>query len=1250
MVMAIEGRCMASNSLTDTQRETLQLFEEAGTPRSTNEVAAQLDLGRRSAYGRLERLVDRGVLETKKVGPSARVWWRPPRPWLTTSTNDDDLRRRQTDEDMLFKMLVDAVEEYAIFLLDEDGNVRTWNQGARQMKGYDADDIVGDHFSTFYTDDDRAAGVPERNLVDATEHGDTEDEGWRVRKDGSRFWANVTITAIWDEQGELRGFTKVTRDQTERREREQALREERDLVDRVFETTPVGLGVLSRDGVERVNARAAEIYEASGDNVDDYVVGEPEVFNPQGKPVPPAERPNARVFATGEPVTGWECQLEGRDGRRRWLSVSAAPLGNQPDNVDRVVVATQDVTHYKKQARRLERQRDEIESELDEVLERVEDAFCALDEEFRFTYVNEWATEILQVRSGELLGMCIWDVYPEATETPVWDGLHEAIETQETREFEVYSEEIERWLEARVYPSETGLSVYFRDVTERKQTESALRRSEERFRSLMEHAPFSIQIFDSDGRPIETNLAWEQLWDAPREKLGDYNILQDEQLKAAGLLPHIRDAFDGGVVELPSIHYDPAEIGKQGQSRWIEGYVYPLTSGEEETSEIALVHNDITERKERDRELKRYKNIVDTVDDGIYVVDPDGYLTMANDGFAELTGYSAERLVGMHASDLVDEETVEQARTYEQELVAGERETARFEADVFTAEGETVRAEGMFSIIDSPDGGQKRVGVVRDVSERVARERQLEMYETVVSTIDDGIYVLDEEFHFTWVNEAYAEMTGYDREELIGTHCSLVVDDAVAEESAEWLQEIANGEASGATLEADLLRADGTSLRAESSFTVLPGDDLDVDWKVGVVRDVSERVAREHELERQRERLAALNDMNRVVRGLTEAVIEQSTRTEIEQTVCDGLTASDSIQFAWIGDVDGGAMTVRPRAEASIEDSLDGESVPFDIDEPGRSDLIGRAVKTRERQVVKDLADSEEHGRLMDYANDQGFRSAAVIPITHEGAIYGVLNVFANSQGAFTGRMGDAIDHLGDHIGHAISALDQQRALTSDEVVEMEFRVPDVFGTFDVPSADGRITFDRAVPVGDGVYLEYGIATPEMLEVFESLVENLPHWESVQFLASVSGEEGSRFELRLTEPPLLSSLTAIGGYVDRLVLEGGDFLVRLHAAPSADLRRVTEVMEDEYPTAEMLSRRQVTRNYPEINPPSHVLVEELTDRQRTALEVAFFSGYFESPRPVSGDQLAETIGIAGPTFHQHLRNAQKTVLEHVLES
>lgn len=132
---------------------------------------------------------------------------------------------RQSEE--TFRLLVDSVKDYAIFMLDPGGHVVSWNAGASYIKGYRRDEILGKHFSVFYPSDDVAAGKPERELIIAREQGRVEDEGWRVRKDGSLFWANVTITAVYDETRLLRGFAKVTRDMSERKRLEELEQSER---------------------------------------------------------------------------------------------------------------------------------------------------------------------------------------------------------------------------------------------------------------------------------------------------------------------------------------------------------------------------------------------------------------------------------------------------------------------------------------------------------------------------------------------------------------------------------------------------------------------------------------------------------------------------------------------------------------------------------------------------------------------------------------------------------------------------------------------------------------------------------------------------------------------------------------------------------------------------------------------------------------------------------------------------------------
>jgi PAS domain S-box-containing protein len=173
------------------------------------------------------------------------------------------------DSDRLYRLLVDSVRDYAIFALDPEGYILTWNAGAEQLKGYSSNEIIGRHFSIFYPPERIVEDFPAHELEWAQRDGRFEDEGWRVRKDGTQFWANVVITALRDEFGELVGFAKVTRDLTERWRAEEILRESEErfrlLVEGVrdyaiFMLDPQGLVSSWNAGAERINGyRSDEI-------------------------------------------------------------------------------------------------------------------------------------------------------------------------------------------------------------------------------------------------------------------------------------------------------------------------------------------------------------------------------------------------------------------------------------------------------------------------------------------------------------------------------------------------------------------------------------------------------------------------------------------------------------------------------------------------------------------------------------------------------------------------------------------------------------------------------------------------------------------------------------------------------------------------------------------------------------------------------------------------------------------------------
>jgi len=173
-----------------------------------------------------------------------------------------------------FRLLMDAVQDYAIFMLDTEGRVVSWNSGAQRIKGYAASEIVGKHFSCFYPQEDLRNRKPEMELEVAIKEGRFEEEGWRLRKDGSRFWAHVTITAVRDDSGTLIGFGKVTRDSTTRMEAERALQsevEERRRIERRLSDSEQSLRRLSLHLLRTQDEERRRIGRDLHDSVGQYL-------------------------------------------------------------------------------------------------------------------------------------------------------------------------------------------------------------------------------------------------------------------------------------------------------------------------------------------------------------------------------------------------------------------------------------------------------------------------------------------------------------------------------------------------------------------------------------------------------------------------------------------------------------------------------------------------------------------------------------------------------------------------------------------------------------------------------------------------------------------------------------------------------------------------------------------------------------------------------------------------------------------
>jgi len=380
-------------------------------------------------------------------------------------------------------LLIDAVADYAIYMLDPDGFVRTWNTGAERIKGYRAIEIIGQHFSRFFTPEDRASGLPERILGMARTAGRHEEEGWRVRKDGQRFWANAIIQPVRDAQGTLIGFAKVTRDITERMAAQAALLESERrfhlLVDGVtdyaiYMLDPSGLITNWNSGAERLHGYAAA--EVVGQHFSRLYTKEDRITGLPGRVLEQAIRTGR---FEGE---GWSVR---KDGSRFWGSAVVHVIRNADGELEGFAKVTRDITERRSAHETLR----DSERQFRLLVSNVTDyALYMLDPNGIITSWNAGAERIKGYTADEVIGQHFSRFYTErdrAAGIPTRALYTAATEGRfETEAWRVRKDGTLFWASVVLDPirDENGDLVGFakitRDITERRDAQMALQEAQ----------------------------------------------------------------------------------------------------------------------------------------------------------------------------------------------------------------------------------------------------------------------------------------------------------------------------------------------------------------------------------------------------------------------------------------------------------------------------------------------------------------------------------------------------------------------------------------------------------------------------------------------------------------------------------------------------------------------------------------------------------------------------------------------------
>lgn len=660
---------------------------------------------------------------------------------------DERLKRRIAEKELReseerFRLLVSGVKDYAIFMLDPVGKISSWNAGAEFVLGYAASEVGAKPFSLFYRPQERDAGKPDADLRLAATDGRVEDEGWRVRKGGATFWAHVDIRALRDDGGKLRGFTQVTRDVTERKHHEEILRKSEERYRRLVELYPDALVVLHEGQIVFVNEAAQRLLGTSG---REQLLGRTFIeFVPEDAREAIEQR--LRDAAGSGSSNPWQTttgnrfveeQLRRADGSEIIVEMTATRLTYEEEPA--VQVTLHDVTGQRAAAMALR----ESEARKTAILETSLDAIVSIDHRGIVREWNSAAERIFGYRRENALGQRLEAliVPPNVTEKylpGLADYLTTGVATLIGRPVEVMAKRkngdrfpIELALTQIPSSNPPFFTAFIRDITDRKNAEEALRRSEARKAAVLETALDAIVSIDQDGKIIEWNPAAERIFGYSRElSLGrDLTELivpkSNHERGRKGLARFLqtgRGRMLGSRTEMMALRANGAEFPVELTITKIPG-------------EGSLVYTtfvrDITERRRTEEALRkseeRFRLLVEGVEDyAIYMLDMHGRITTWNAGAERIMGYRAQEIVGRRFHRFYSPDDVERKKP-DQALAVATAE-GRFQDERWQVRKDGTQYWASFVITALRDDTGKLTGfstISRDVTKRKHAEDEI---------------------------------------------------------------------------------------------------------------------------------------------------------------------------------------------------------------------------------------------------------------------------------------------------------------------------------------------------------------------------------------------------------------------------------------------------------------------------------------------------------------------------------------------
>lgn len=642
----------------------------------------------------------------------------------------------------------------AIFSRNLDRKITSWNKGAEIMFGYSGEEVMGKSVLELHLFDltDARMNVVEEQLF---QHNKYTTERTAFRKNGSSFFASVTMNTVRNEAGDVFAFGVVIKDVSQKKELEEKLskyNEELEETVRIkteesykrekrFRTLLENNSdiIALMDGAMNIIYRSPSAYRITGWTKEELATATGGALVHPDDLAVYQEAGKSAMINPGKPVS---CAFRSRHKDGRYLYFEGI-LVNMLDveDVNAILFNFRDVTERKQAEIELKKGEENSRN----LLERISDGFIAFDNDFNFVYANAVAEKMFNREPGYLIGKNFLKEFPTAADSKITRAAYSSMKTQKPNFVEDFSASTGRWVQGSIYPSTAGLVIYFRDITEQVIAQDGLRKSEEKYRSVVERISDAFLAYDADFNFVYLNkVAGEILSRRPEDLIGK-NFL--EEFPEAKDSPLIKAFYTAMEKQQPIFMEAYSPITK----RWLQTSIYPSREG------VSYFSRDITEKITAATELKKseekYHRLLENISDAFIAMDNNWSFTYLNTAAEKMFRRAPGYLIGKNFKHEYPEAVNAPISKAYLEAISTQKPVF---IDTFSFATDTMV---QVSLYPSPEGV---AFYFKDITSRMLSEKALqqseEKYRTLVERTSDGLISLNEQWNFVYANKAAVQM------------------------------------------------------------------------------------------------------------------------------------------------------------------------------------------------------------------------------------------------------------------------------------------------------------------------------------------------------------------------------------------------------------------------------------------------------------------------------------------------------------